>query len=157
MRDVVDESKGFCEGFAKGVLDANSKSSADDEAQQVFENLDPSVATTKAVAIEIKPHILINVERTIKQGWSFTNADERHQSLLDNLEMFKEASDALIIKMDSMEPDWENMDYDKAVMHMNRDFRRAYRAWRRARAGIDSTLATLADDNRKRLEKNEIN
>lgn len=135
---------------------ANAESSADDEAQQVFENLDSSVATNKAVAIEVNPDIEINVERTINQGWQFTNADQRHQSLLDNLEMFKEASDALVIKMDSMEPDWENMDHGVAVMHMNKDFRRAYRAWRRARAGIDSTLATLADDNRKRLEKYAI-
>ena len=132
---------------------ANAESSKVDEAQQVFENLDANAATNRAVAVELNPDIEINVERTINQGWQFTNADQRHQSLLDNLEMFKEASDALVIKMDSMEPDWENMDHERAIHHMNANFRRAYRAWRRARAGIDSTLATLADDNRKRLEK----
>ena len=103
----------------------------------------------KAADIEFNPEIEVGGERLVNQGWQFTNAQDRRESLQDNLEMFKEASDALVAKMDRIEPDWKNMDYHVAVMHMNNDFRRAYRAWRRARAGIDSTLATIAADNRE--------
>lgn len=136
-------------------MNANEFSSAVDQDQQFFEHLDPTIGVLKATTVELNPAIEIDAERTVNQGWQFTNADQRHQALLDNLEMFKEASDALVIKMDSMKLDWENMDHHRAISHMNRDFRRAYRAWRRARAGIDSTLATLADDNRKRIEKHK--
>ena len=109
------------------------------------------VDDTKGSAIDIgfNAKIEVDSERLIHQGWQFTNAQDRYESLLDNLEMFKESSDALVDKMSKMIPDWESMEHSDAVMNMNKDFRRAYRAWRRARSGIDSTLATLAADNSK--------
>lgn len=108
--------------------------------------------TGKTIDIAYNPKIEVDSERLITMGFTFTNAGDRKESLLDNLEMFKEASDALVDKMTKLIPDWVDITHHNALHHMNKEFCRAYRAWRRARAGIDSTLATLAADNQKRIE-----
>ena len=67
------------------------------------------------------------------------------QSLRDNLNIFKTASDKFEQGLNLLHPSWDGT--QDLSSHQNEIIADTYRAYRRARLGIDATLRQIAENN----------
>ena len=77
------------------------------------------------------------------RGWNLTPEQQEKEALLVNLNLFKTAADAFADQLDALEPNWKQPWFD-GTMHVDEKVRDAYRAWKRARVGIDASLQAIA-------------
>ena len=82
------------------------------------------------------------------RGWNLTPEQQEKEALLVNLNLFKTAADAFADQLDALEPNWKQPWFD-GTMHVDEKVRDAYRAWKRARVGIDASLQAIAAFNAK--------
>jgi len=82
------------------------------------------------------------------RGWNLTPEQQEKEALLVNLNLFKTAADAFADQLDALEPNWKQPWFN-GTMHVDEKVREAYRAWKRARVGIDASLQAIAAFNAK--------